>query len=135
MLLSSIFSPPGITCYLRPVILRKRCSTNICNCIWVVTFHVSHPYTSSDLTFLLYVRIKFSSVYFYSSAMGTILAIHKAYRQNHIKDTQTVSLRNRSFQHRNDTRKYTNLCVCGPNRMYVLVIIGMMLTFRYDLIR
>jgi hypothetical protein len=42
-----------------PIILHQHWLTNICNLvvIWLVTFHVSHPYSSKDLTLLLNIQI------------------------------------------------------------------------------
>jgi hypothetical protein len=41
-----------------PIILRKHRFTNICNLcvICIITFHVPHPYNSTDLTLILNIR-------------------------------------------------------------------------------
>jgi hypothetical protein len=51
--------------HLMPIILHKHQLTNICNLfiIWVVTFHVSPPNSSTDLILLFNIWILVSSVY------------------------------------------------------------------------
>lgn len=45
--------------HLMPIIPHKHLLANVCNLfvIWLVIFHVSHPYSSTDLTLLLHNSI------------------------------------------------------------------------------
>jgi hypothetical protein len=53
--------------HLLPILRHKYRSTNICHLflIWVDTFHVSHPYSSTDLTLLLHVVLLATTIFLF----------------------------------------------------------------------
>ena len=86
-----------------PIILRKHRLTNVCNLfIWVVISHVSHPYSSIDLTLPLNILLLFF--------INTFLFFHNGYNSTTMQSAFLIDLHMRRSYVNISTEQSATLC-------------------------